>query len=114
MFTNEVHNIQKQMRIALTRAKFISSEQASQIIYQCFDIEPKRDRLYQIRNDINHGNIRENSGLDYERVYFRGMLLQNIVLELLNRKLGHPISLGMSVNELAEKLKSPAFQKGEP
>jgi hypothetical protein len=106
MFTNEVYNITKQMKAALRKAKFISSETAIQIIFQCFEIEPENERLYQIRNDINHGNIRENSGLDYERVYFREMLLQSIVMETLNRKLGHPISLGMSINEHAEKIKT--------
>jgi hypothetical protein len=113
LFTNEPHNIQKQMRVGLTKAKFIDNEYAKQVIYQCFEVEPKGDRLYRIRNDINHGNIRENSGVDYQRVFFRGMLLQSIVMELLHRKLGHPISGGMSVNEQAEKLKPPPPPKSD-
>lgn len=88
MFTNGPHNIQKQMRNRLLKADFISSEDAKQIIFQCFEVAPPKDRLSQIRNDINHGNIRENSGVDYKRVYFRGMLLQTIVMKLLYAKLG--------------------------
>jgi len=105
------YSIKEQMKDALK--DLIGEEQASQVTYQCFEIKPEEDRLYQIRNDINHGNIRENSGPAYERVYFRGMLLWNIVMELLHRKLGHPISAGMNVNALAEKLASPTFRKGE-
>jgi hypothetical protein len=105
------YSIKEQMKDALK--DLIGEEQASQVTCQCFEIKPEEDRLYQIRNDINHGNIRENSGPAYERVYFRGMLLWNIVMELLYRKLGHPISVGMNINALAEKLANPAFRKGE-
>jgi len=114
MFTSEPHNIQKQMRTGLLKADFVSKEDAQQIVHQCFEVAPKTDRLYQIRNDINHGNIRENSGVDYRRVYFRGMLLQTIVMKLLYRKLGRSISSGMNINQEAEQINSPEFQDGKP
>lgn len=114
MFTSEHHNIQKQMRHGLQKADFVSKEYAEQVIYQCFEVKPQADRLYQIRNDINHGNIRENSGVDYKRVYFRGMLLQSIVMELLYRKLGRPIAAGKNINQMAEELNSPQFKSGKP
>ena len=90
------YSIARQMQDAL-RA-MIGEEQAKQVIYQCFEISPKQDRLYQIRNDINHGNIHENLVRDYERVYVRGMLLSHVVMTLLYYKLGHPISIGMDIN----------------
>lgn len=96
------YSIKEQMKDALKTMTGI--DQALEVIYQCFEIKPEEDRLYQIRNDINHGNIRENSGKDYEKVHFRGMLLWHIVFTLINYKLGHNVSSGMSVNKLAEKL----------
>ena len=105
------YSIKEQMKDALK--VIMGEEQAVQAIYQCFEVKPEKDRLYQIRNDINHGNIRENSGRDYERVRYRGMLLWNIVMELLHKKLGHSISMGMSINALADKLANPAFRNGE-
>lgn len=97
------YSIKEQMKNALKT--MLGDEQASQIIYQCFEIKPDEDRLYQIRNDINHGNIRENSGRDYEKVNYRGMVLHHIVFTLINQKLGRNIS-GVSVNKLAEQLQN--------
>lgn len=102
------------MRNRLLKADFISSEDAKQIIFQCFEVAPPKDRLYQIRNDINRGNIRENSGVDYKPIYFRGMLLQTIVMKLLYAKLGRSISSGMSISQEAEQLNSPSCQDGKP
>lgn len=96
------YSIKEQMKDALKN--MMGDEQASEVIYQCFEIKPEEERLYQIRNDINHGNIRENSGKDYENIYFRRMLLWDIVFTLINHKLGHNVSSGMSVNKLVEKL----------
>jgi hypothetical protein len=82
----------------------MGDEQASQVIYQCFEIKPEKDRLYQIRNDINHGNIQENSP-DYEMISYREMLLAYIVRMLIHQMFGHPITTKINVNELAEKFK---------
>lgn len=98
------YSIKEQMKDALK--EMLGEEQATQTIYQCFEIKPEEDRLYQIRNDINHGNIRENSGKDYERVFYRGMLLSHIVMTLIHKKLGRPISIGTSINKLAEQLQN--------
>jgi len=106
------YSIKEQMKDVLNR--MMGNEQASQVIYQCFEIKPEEERLYQIRNDINHGNIRENSGKDYERVYFRVMLLSDIVLTLVNQNLGNPVSLGMTINELAEQLQNDRLHKNQP
>ncbi len=99
------YSIPRQMKDALKPV--LGEEQSEQFIHQCFEIQPKEDRLYQIRNDINHGNIRENTSQDLERVYLRGMLLSNVVMSLLHSKLGHPISIGMDINTLAENLANP-------
>lgn len=96
------YSMKSQMKDALKNMP--GEEQAEQLVYQCFEIVPEEDRLYQIRNDINHGNIQENSAQDRKRVYLRGMLLSNVVMTLLYHKLGHPISIGMDINALAEKL----------
>jgi hypothetical protein len=98
------YSIKEQMKDAL---KIMQGEEvASDVIYQCFEIKPEEERLYQIRNDINHGNIRENSGWDYDKVRKRGMLLWEIVFKLINSKLGNSISTGMSINQSAEQLAS--------
>ena len=101
------YSIKEQMKDALK--DMLGDDQAPQIIYQCFEISPEKDRLYQIRNDINHGNIRENSGIDYHRVHSRGALLLHIVMTLIHQRLGHPISIGKSVNELAEQIQNEGY-----
>lgn len=100
------YSIREQMKDALK--KMLVEEKALQIIHQCFEVKPNEDRLYQIRNDINHGNIRENYGSAYRRVYYRGQLLLMIIIELLHKRLGHSVSLGISVNDLAAQLASEA------
>ena len=102
------YSIAHQMKDALDL--MLGEPEAKQVIHQCFEICPKHDRLYQIRNDINHGNIRENSANDYERVYLRGMLLWHIVMTLLYRKLGHSVSVGTEINTLAEQLSNPPWR----
>jgi len=106
------YSIKEQMKDALIAE--LGKAQSSQIIYQCFEVRPEEDRLYQIRNNINHGNIRENTGKDYTRVYFRRMLLSSIVMMLIHKKLGSTISVGKSVNELAEQLNDSVFRSGKP
>lgn len=101
-------SIVHQMKEALT--EMIGDDLAKQVIYQCFEVKPEKNRLYQIRNDINHGNIRENFGQDYERVYLRGMLLREVVMQLFYQLLGYPISLGMDLNTLAEHLANPPWK----
>jgi len=105
------YSIKSQMKDALKN--MLGEEQANQLVYQCFEILPEKDRLYQIRNDINHGNISENSAQDHERVYLRGMLLSNVVMTLLYHKLGHPVSTGMDINTLAERLSDPPWRNEE-
>lgn len=105
------YSIRRQIKDALK--DMLGEEQASQLVYQCFDILPQEDRLFQIRNNINHGNIRENSPEDYERVYYRGLLLWHVVMTLLNGQLGNPISSGMDINTLAERFSDPSFRRGE-
>ena len=102
------YGIANQMKDALK--DMLGKEQADQLAYQCFEVLPAENRLYHIRNDINHGNIHENSVQDYERVYFRGLLLQSAVMTLLYSKLGRPISLGMDTNALAARLSDPSFR----
>ena len=96
------YSIKEQMKDTLEY--LMDPEQASQVICQCFEVKPEEMSLYQIRNDINHGNIRENSLRDYSKVYRRGQLLWNIVMMLINRELGYSISLGKSIDELAKSL----------
>jgi hypothetical protein len=96
------YSIAKQIKDAL--AGMLGDEQAEQMVYQCFEILPDEDRLYQIRNDINHGNIKENSAADYQRVHTRCILLSHVVMTILNGRLGHPISIGMGINEFAKSV----------
>ncbi len=102
-------SIVQQMKESLTG--MIGEDLARQVVYQCFEIKPEKVRLYQIRNDINHGNIRENIGQEQERVYLRGMLLWEIVMQLLYKLLGNPITLGMDFNTLAERLANPPWKE---
>lgn len=106
-FNNFVnYSIAQQMKDALK--DLIGEEQGTECIYQCFEIKPENNRLYQIRNDINHGNIRENSAEDYQRVYLRGMLLEHIVMAALCAKLKYPISIGgLGINDLWKSIAEP-------
>jgi hypothetical protein len=81
------YSIAQQMRDVLS--KLLDDRQAAQIVRECFEVTPEENRLYQIRNDINHGNILENSAVEYERVYMRGTVLLQIVMKLLYRRLGY-------------------------
>jgi helix-turn-helix protein len=65
------YSIRFQMQDALEKDEMLGEKHAARWIYHCFEIKPDKEQLYRIRNDINHGNIRENSGRDYERVYLR-------------------------------------------
>jgi hypothetical protein len=103
------YSIKEQIKDALIT--ILKNDIALEVIYQCFEIKPEGERLYQIRNDINHGNIRENSEKDYLYVYYRGELLRHIVFILINNKLGQNISNGMSVNKFAEKLQEYKMYK---
>ena len=98
------YSIARQMKDALDSMK-IGQEQGKQLVYQCFEIVPQEDRLYLIRNDINHGNIRENSPQDLERVYLRGLLLSRVVWALLYYKLGYPGPMeSLDINESAKRI----------
>lgn len=101
------YGIARQMRDALR--DMVSEKFAEDLTYQCFEVKPEKERLYQIRNDINHGNIRENSAADYERAYLRGQLLSAVVMMLLCGKLGHPVFAG-GIDELAQQLSRPPWR----
>jgi len=58
-------------------------ENAERYIYECFEVKPERDRLYQIRNDIDHGAIDGDDGLELFRVSARHRLLWEIVFIML-------------------------------
>lgn len=103
------YSIKEQIKDGLNG--LINPHQAEQIVHQCFEVTPRENQLYQIRNDINHGNIRENSTRDVERVYLRGALLSNIVLMLLYSTLGRPISPNMDINDAAVFLANPPWQE---
>ena len=98
------YSIARQMKDALDSMR-IGQEQGKQLVYQCFEILPPKDRLWQTRNDINHGNIRENSPQDLERVYLRGLLLSRVVWALLYYKLGYPGPMeSLDINESAKRI----------
>lgn len=86
------YSISAQMEDALKAV--LGDEKGEQWAFYCFKVQPPKDRFYQIRNDINHGNIRENDGVAYKRVYLRGLLLWQLVIQVLHSKLGKTISLG--------------------
>ena len=90
------YSIAAQMEDALKTS--LGTEQGEQWAFYCFKVQPSHDRFYQIRNDINHGNIRENDGRAYQRVYLRGMLLRQLVLRVLHKRLGRTLSLGRQDN----------------
>lgn len=52
---------------------------ADRYISECFEIREKRDRLYQIRNAIDHGDIDAENPEELIRVESRLVLLQGIV-----------------------------------
>jgi hypothetical protein len=81
------YGIPEQMKDALIPL-LNSSDEADQWVYYCFKVKPDKDRFYQIRNDINHGNISATNTADLRRVYLRGMILQDFVFCCLNRILG--------------------------
>ena len=52
---------------------------AARYIYECFEISERHNRLYQIRNDIDHGNIDAENPEELLRVGARLRLLHEIV-----------------------------------
>lgn len=90
------YSIKAQVEDALR--DLLGAEQGERWAFYCFSVQPSKDQLYQIRNDINHGNIRENNRDDYERVYLRGLLLRWLIFQILNKKLGRAVGLGKQDN----------------
>lgn len=84
------YGIPDQMKDALSPL-LNNPDEAEQWVYYCFKVKPDEDRFYQIRNDINHGNISATNITDLRRVYLRGMILQSFVFCCLNRILGVPL-----------------------
>jgi hypothetical protein len=58
---------------------------AKHYIEQCFRIKPDADRLYQIRNDIDHGSIDADNLSELLRISERQRLLWEIVFIMLGR-----------------------------
>jgi hypothetical protein len=68
---------------------------ARHLVSECFEIPEKSNRLYQIRNDIDHGNIDAENLEELYRVEPRLTLL-DIIIRLMFR---HIIRLSLSMQE---------------
>lgn len=71
-------------------------ERADGYIVECFRISPKQERLYAIRNAINHGDIDSDSLQELALVDDKGDRLKRIVLGMLGRFLpfSYPVDPG--------------------
>lgn len=54
-------------------------------IHECLEVKPKSERLYDIRNAINHGNIDMNKLLEITRVEDKQSRLWAIVFGILGQ-----------------------------
>ena len=57
---------------------------------ECFELRDKHDRLYQIRNDINHGNVDAENPDEQIRVAARLTRLWIIVWQMFARLIPYP------------------------
>lgn len=99
------YGIPAQVKGALTEI-LGDEERATKWSFYCFDAKPKDVSFYKIRNDINHGNIRENNLTEARRVFLRGMLLQHLVYVCLHEIMGIHISPSENVDELVRNVVS--------
>jgi hypothetical protein len=60
-------------------------DKADQFIYECFEAKPDNDRLYQIRNAINHGDIDAGNPDELIRVRDKQSRLWMIVFGMLGQ-----------------------------
>jgi hypothetical protein len=60
-------------------------DKAGQYINECFEVKPDEDRLYQIRNAINHGDINASNPEELIRVKDKQLRLWNIVFGMLGQ-----------------------------
>ena len=66
------------------------SDLASKYARECFDLEDEHDRLYQIRNDINHGNVDAENPDEQIRIETRMNCLQVMVLQMFGCFVPYP------------------------
>jgi hypothetical protein len=65
--------------------QYFPEDKAKKYIYECFEAKPDEDRLFQIRNDINHGNIDASNPEELLRVQDKQSQLWMIVFGILGR-----------------------------
>lgn len=80
---------------------FHDPEQVAKYMHQCFDRADRRNRLYQVRNDISHGNIDASDLLELIRVEARVHELWMIVWGMVGRLLpfGAPVDRDFPVRK---------------
>lgn len=66
------------------------ADQSDKYIYECFTMPDTKNRLYDIRNKINHGDIDINSVSELARIGARLSALELMVLRGLGRLLPYP------------------------
>jgi hypothetical protein len=66
-------------------------DKGARYAHQCFRVKPERDRLYSIRNAINHGDLDIADPNEHFRVHSHHSLLTIIVLGILGRLLPFPV-----------------------
>jgi len=60
-------------------------DKAKKYIYECFEAKPDEDRLYQLRNDINHGDIDAGDPEELIRIRDKQLRLWMIVFGMLGQ-----------------------------
>ena len=73
-------------------------ERADKYILECFKIKPEKDRLYNIRNAINHGDIDANNPQELIRIEDKQRRLWMIVFGMLGRIIAVPCPLDPEAN----------------
>jgi hypothetical protein len=73
-------------------------QHADRYIHECFRVKPKRDRLYDIRNAINHGDIEAGDLQELIRVEDKHRRLWFIVFGMLGQFISIPRPLDTDLN----------------
>ena len=71
-------------------------DRADGYIHECFRAKPDQERLYTVRNAINHGDIDSDSLQEMIRVENKARRLKMIVFAMLGRLIpfSHPLDSG--------------------
>jgi len=78
--------------------KVCFGESADYFINECFDREDRINRLYDIRNSINHGEVKAEDPQELSRIQSRTKELWFMVLGMFGRLIPYPFPIHRNVD----------------